>query len=40
MLGDRARLDTLNRAAANFAGQQGDQLAAALDLIRPLLPAA
>ncbi len=40
LLGDRSRLDALNRAAADFAGRQGDQLAAALDLIRPLLPAA
>ncbi|HXQ17828.1 MAG TPA: 3-deoxy-D-manno-octulosonic acid transferase [Caulobacteraceae bacterium] len=37
---DRARLDALSRAAADFAGRQGDQLAAALDLLRPLLPAA
>jgi 3-deoxy-D-manno-octulosonic-acid transferase len=40
LLGDRPRLDALNRAAADFAGRQGDQLAAALSLIRPLLPAA
>jgi 3-deoxy-D-manno-octulosonic-acid transferase len=39
MLEDRSRREALNRAAADFAGQQGDQLAAALDLIRPLLPA-
>jgi len=39
MLEDRSRLDALNRAAATFSGRRGDQLAAALDLIRPLLPA-
>jgi 3-deoxy-D-manno-octulosonic-acid transferase len=39
-LEDRSRLDALNQAAADFAGRQGGQLAAALDLIRPLLPAA
>jgi 3-deoxy-D-manno-octulosonic-acid transferase len=39
-LRDPARLDRLNRSAADFAAQQGDQLAAALALIRPLLPAA
>jgi hypothetical protein len=37
---DRARLEALNRAATDFAGRQGDQLATALDLLRPLLPAA
>lgn len=40
MFADRRRLDALNRAAADFAGRQGDQLAAALGLIRPLLPGA
>ena len=40
LLEDRTRLDALNRGAADFAGRQGDQLAAALDLLRPLLPAA
>jgi 3-deoxy-D-manno-octulosonic-acid transferase len=37
---DRARLEALNLAAADFAARQGDQLGAALDLLRPLLPAA
>ena len=40
LLEDRARLDALNRAAADFAGRQGDLLAAALERLRPLLPAA
>ena len=40
VLGDRARLEASNRAAAAFAAQQGDLLASALGLIRPLLPAA
>jgi len=40
LLGDPERLSRFNRAALAFAGRQGDQLAAALDLIRPLLPAA
>jgi 3-deoxy-D-manno-octulosonic-acid transferase len=40
VLEDRARLEALNRAAADFAARQGDQLATALDLLRPLLPAA
>jgi len=35
-----ARLEALRRAAADFAARQGDQLGAALDLLRPLLPAA
>ena len=39
VMGDQARLKALNRAAADFAGRQGNQLATALDLIRPLLPA-
>jgi 3-deoxy-D-manno-octulosonic-acid transferase len=37
---DRARLEALNLAAGDFAARQGDQLGAALDLLRPLLPAA
>jgi len=37
---DRARLEALNRAAADFASRQGDQLGAALDQLRPLLPPA
>jgi len=37
---DRGRLERLNHAAAEFAARQGDQLGSALDLIRPLLPAA
>ena len=40
LLQDRSRLEALHRAAADFASRQGDQLAAALALIRPLLPAA
>jgi 3-deoxy-D-manno-octulosonic-acid transferase len=40
MFENRAKLDRLNRAAADFAERQGDQLTAALDLLRPLLPAA
>jgi len=40
LLSDPARLARFNRAALDFAGAQGDQLAAGLDLIRPLLPAA
>jgi 3-deoxy-D-manno-octulosonic-acid transferase len=40
MLDERTRLEALNRAAADFAARQGDQLGAALDLLRPLLPAA
>jgi len=40
LLTDPARLAGFNRAASDFAGRQGDQLGAGLDLIRPLLPAA
>ena len=40
LMGDPAKLVAFNRAALDFAGRQGDQLAAALGLIRPLLPAA
>ncbi|HLY78706.1 MAG TPA: glycosyltransferase N-terminal domain-containing protein [Caulobacteraceae bacterium] len=40
LLGDPERLAAFNAAARDVAGRQGDQLAAALDLIRPLLPAA
>jgi 3-deoxy-D-manno-octulosonic-acid transferase len=40
LLSDRARLAALNLAAADFAGRQGDQLATALDRLRPLLPSA
>jgi 3-deoxy-D-manno-octulosonic-acid transferase len=40
VLGDRARLGALNLAAADFAGRQGDQLTAALDRLRPMLPGA
>jgi len=39
LLQDRAQLEALNRAAAEFAGRQGDLLTAALERLRPLLPA-
>jgi 3-deoxy-D-manno-octulosonic-acid transferase len=38
LLADRVRLAAVGRAALAFATAQGDQLGAALDLIRPLLP--
>ncbi len=37
---DRERLAAMGRAALAYAEAQGDQLGAALGLIRPLLPAA
>jgi 3-deoxy-D-manno-octulosonic-acid transferase len=40
LLADRPRLAAMGRAALAFARAQGDQLDAALGLIRPLLPAA
>jgi 3-deoxy-D-manno-octulosonic-acid transferase len=40
LFGDRQRLAAMGRAALGFAKAQGEQLSAALDLIRPLLPAA
>lgn len=40
LFADRARLAAMGRAALAFAQAQGDQLDAALGLIRPLLPAA
>ena len=40
LLQDRAQLEALNRAAAEFAGRQGNLLTAALERLRPLLPAA
>jgi 3-deoxy-D-manno-octulosonic-acid transferase len=40
LLADPGKLAAFNAAARDVAGRQGDQLAAALDLIRPLLPAA
>jgi 3-deoxy-D-manno-octulosonic-acid transferase len=40
LLTDPARLAALNAAARDLAGGQGDQLALALALIRPLLPVA
>jgi 3-deoxy-D-manno-octulosonic-acid transferase len=40
LLADPPRLAAFNRAALDFARRQSDQLAAALDHIRALLPAA
>jgi 3-deoxy-D-manno-octulosonic-acid transferase len=40
LLADPDALAAFNRAALELANRQGDQLTAALDLIRPLLPAA
>jgi 3-deoxy-D-manno-octulosonic-acid transferase len=40
LLRDPARLAAMNAAAGAIARRQGDQLGAALELIRPLLPAA
>lgn len=40
LLADRTRLEAMGRAALAFAKAQGDQLDAALGLIRPLLPPA
>ena len=39
LLCDPVKLAAFNRAALDFAGRQDDQLSAALDLVRPLLPA-